>query len=61
VARDFPTARVLLYMYESAWKGSLKVKQSIDNLAMTLLHGLDEKRVFNPEILSSINEYPADT
>ncbi|KAI9150449.1 Ankyrin repeat domain-containing protein [Paramyrothecium foliicola] len=44
VARDFPTARVLLYMYESAWTGPLKVKQFIGNLALTLLHGLHEKR-----------------
>lgn len=44
VARDFPSARVLLYMYESAWTGPLKIKQFIGNLALTLLHGLHEKR-----------------
>jgi hypothetical protein len=49
VARDFPTARVLLYMYESAWQGPIKVKQNLKSLAETLLHGLQAKRVlFHP-------------
>ncbi|KAI1452157.1 hypothetical protein F4805DRAFT_448633 [Annulohypoxylon moriforme] len=42
--RDFPRARILLYMYESAWTGSLKVKQFMSNIAMTLLNGLKSKR-----------------
>ncbi|KAI0015385.1 ankyrin repeat-containing domain protein [Xylariomycetidae sp. FL0641] len=44
LARDFPRARILLYMYESAWQGSLKVKQFIRNIAMGLLTGLKSKR-----------------
>lgn len=44
LVRDFPRARILLYMYESAWTGSLKVKQFMSNIAMTLLNGLQSKR-----------------
>ncbi|KAI0883239.1 uncharacterized protein GGS22DRAFT_168217 [Annulohypoxylon maeteangense] len=44
LVRDFPRARILLYMYESAWTGSLKVKQFMSNIAMTLLNGLKSKR-----------------
>ncbi|KAI0380721.1 hypothetical protein F5Y04DRAFT_256583 [Hypomontagnella monticulosa] len=44
LVRDFPRARLLLYMYESAWTGSLKVKQFMSNIAMTLLNGLRSKR-----------------
>ncbi|KAK6954701.1 hypothetical protein Daesc_004669 [Daldinia eschscholtzii] len=44
LVRDFPRARILLYMYESAWTGSLKVKQFMSNIAMTLLNGLRSKR-----------------
>ncbi|KAI1092523.1 hypothetical protein F5B19DRAFT_454286 [Rostrohypoxylon terebratum] len=44
LVRDFPRARILLYMYESAWTGSLKVKQFMGNIAMTLLNGLKSKR-----------------
>ena len=42
--RDFPKSRVLLYLYESAWTGSLKVKQYLGNIASTLLHGLNVNR-----------------
>ncbi|KAI1485550.1 hypothetical protein F5X96DRAFT_659519 [Biscogniauxia mediterranea] len=42
--RDFPRARILLYMYESAWTGPLKVKQFMGNVAMALLIGLRSKR-----------------
>src|SRR6185436_15168366 len=42
--RDFPKARVLLYQYESAWSGALKVKQFLGNIATTLLHGLSSAR-----------------
>ena len=42
--RDFPRARILLYMYESAWVGPLKVKQFMSNIAMQLLVGLRSKR-----------------
>ncbi|KAJ4328989.1 hypothetical protein N0V84_000561 [Fusarium piperis] len=41
IIKDFPNARILLYMYESAWMGGLKVKQFLGNLASTLLDGLD--------------------
>ncbi|KAM6510260.1 hypothetical protein FALCPG4_017884 [Fusarium falciforme] len=41
IIKDFPNARVLLYMYESAWMGGFKVKQFLGNLASTLLDGLD--------------------
>ncbi|KAH9986355.1 hypothetical protein F4779DRAFT_305512, partial [Xylariaceae sp. FL0662B] len=44
LVRDFPRARILLYMYESAWTGALKVKQFMSNVAMTLLNGLRSKR-----------------
>ncbi|KAM0425795.1 hypothetical protein ACHAPT_009046 [Fusarium lateritium] len=44
LAKDFPNARILLYMYESAWMGRLKVKQFLGNLASTLLDGLDGTR-----------------
>jgi hypothetical protein len=40
LVRDFPKSRILLYQYESAWTGPLKVKQYLGNLALTLLHGL---------------------
>ncbi|KAK0757534.1 hypothetical protein N5P37_010261 [Trichoderma harzianum] len=42
--RDFPRARLLLYMYDSAWTGQLKVKQFMGNIAMGLLVGLRSKR-----------------
>lgn len=41
IIKDFPNARVLLYMYESAWMGGLKVKQFLGNIASTLLDGID--------------------
>ncbi|KAI1335246.1 hypothetical protein F5Y15DRAFT_398616 [Xylariaceae sp. FL0016] len=44
LVRDFPKARILLYMYESAWTGSLKVKQFMSNIAMSLLTSLKSKR-----------------
>lgn len=45
IIKDFPRARVMLYMYESAWIGSLKVKgQVMSNIAMTLLVCLQSKR-----------------
>ncbi|CAJ2507809.1 Uu.00g089950.m01.CDS01 [Anthostomella pinea] len=44
LVRDFPRARILLYEYESAWRGSLKIKQFMSNIAMTLLVGLKSKR-----------------
>lgn len=44
IVRDFPKSRVLLYLYESAWTGPLKVKQYLGNLASTLLHGLKINR-----------------
>ena len=44
LVRDFPRSRILLYQYESAWTGPLKVKQYLTNLGMTLLHGLKIKR-----------------
>ncbi|KAK3323220.1 ankyrin repeat-containing domain protein [Cercophora scortea] len=48
LAKDFPRARFLLYMYESAWTGPLKVKQFMSNIASTLLQGLNSKREHCP-------------
>jgi len=42
--RDFPKARFLLYRYESAWVGGLKVRQFIYNIADNLLGALITKR-----------------
>lgn len=47
--RDFPRARILLYQYESAWEGSLKVKQYMPNLAKTLLSRLQTAREKHPQ------------
>ncbi|KAK6502735.1 hypothetical protein TWF506_003310 [Arthrobotrys conoides] len=44
LAKEFPRARILLYMYQSAWTGPLKVRQFMTNLSLTLLYGLKEKR-----------------
>lgn len=45
IVKDFSRARVLLYMYESAWIGNLKVKAPVmSNIAMTLMHCLKSKR-----------------
>ncbi|KAK8098867.1 uncharacterized protein PG998_012108 [Apiospora kogelbergensis] len=44
LAKDFPKSRILLYMFESEWKGTFKVKQFMDNLAMGLLKGIDANR-----------------
>ncbi|KAF4463661.1 Ankyrin repeat domain-containing 17 [Fusarium albosuccineum] len=44
VIRDFPNARILLYRYQSAWMGDLKVKQYIGDLAWNLLWGLHARR-----------------
>ncbi|KAI1284504.1 hypothetical protein F5Y07DRAFT_346775 [Xylaria sp. FL0933] len=42
--RDFPKSRVLLYKYQSAWTGSLKVKQFMANIAMAMLISLQSER-----------------
>ncbi|OJD32171.1 multiple ankyrin repeats single kh domain-containing protein [Diplodia corticola] len=44
LAKDFPTARVLLFQYGSAWVGSLKVKQCLDSIAESLLNALISER-----------------
>ncbi|KAI1155722.1 hypothetical protein F4825DRAFT_406258 [Nemania diffusa] len=44
LVRDFPKSRVLLYKYQSAWTGSLKVKQFMPNIAMGLLTSLQSER-----------------
>ncbi|KAJ4416134.1 hypothetical protein N0V85_002402 [Neurospora sp. IMI 360204] len=44
IIKDFPKARILLYMYESAWVGDYKVKQFMNNIAHTLLTCLKTKR-----------------
>ncbi|KAJ4378598.1 hypothetical protein N0V85_008961 [Neurospora sp. IMI 360204] len=44
IIMDFPKARILLYMYESAWVGDYKVKQFMNNIAHTLLTCLKAKR-----------------
>ena len=41
LAKDFPRSRILLYMYQSAWMGALKVEQHMYNLAMGLLVAID--------------------
>ncbi|EPS39642.1 hypothetical protein H072_6585 [Dactylellina haptotyla CBS 200.50] len=48
ISKEFPRARVLLYMYQSAWSGPLKVRQFMTNLATTLLYGLKDKRKDTP-------------
>ncbi|PQE14382.1 multiple ankyrin repeats single kh domain-containing protein [Rutstroemia sp. NJR-2017a BBW] len=40
----FPKARILLYKYESAWQGPLKVSQFLDNIAKVLLVALRSRR-----------------
>lgn len=42
--RDFPKARVLLFMYESAWTGPLQVQQFMGNIAKQLLTALRSVR-----------------
>lgn len=44
LARDFPKARLMLYQYESAWKGDLKVSQYMRNIANTMLVDLHDRR-----------------
>lgn len=44
LVKDFPKARVLLYMYESAWIGGYKVKQFMDNIARFLVITLNNMR-----------------
>ncbi|KAJ8125223.1 hypothetical protein O1611_g8416 [Lasiodiplodia mahajangana] len=44
LVRDFPKSRVLLYKYQSAWTGALKVKQFMANIAMALLISLQSER-----------------
>ncbi|KAI1817170.1 ankyrin repeat-containing domain protein [Poronia punctata] len=44
LVKDFPKSRVLLYRYQSAWTGALKVKQFMGNIAMTLLVCLQSVR-----------------
>ncbi|KAI1326816.1 hypothetical protein F5Y16DRAFT_218338 [Xylariaceae sp. FL0255] len=44
LTRDFPKSRLLLYKYQSAWTGSLKVRQFMANIAMALLTGLQSVR-----------------
>lgn len=40
----FPKARILLYTYESAWQGQLRVNQFMDNISKTLLVALRSRR-----------------
>ncbi|KAF6819564.1 multiple ankyrin repeats single kh domain-containing protein [Colletotrichum sojae] len=44
LARDFPKARILLYQYESAWVGDLKVKSFMRDIAKSMLEGLQANR-----------------
>ncbi|KAF2223068.1 hypothetical protein BDZ85DRAFT_183030, partial [Elsinoe ampelina] len=44
LAALFPSARIILYDYASAWKGRRKVKATMDNIARVLLDGLMEIR-----------------
>lgn len=63
----FPKARVLLFMYESAWFGALKVKSQImSNISKTLLLNLQSKRKVSisrkhlPQTLGSMATDSAD-
>lgn len=43
--KEFPKARILLYMYESAFYGSLKIPyQNLNNLGEGLLSALADRR-----------------
>jgi hypothetical protein len=42
--RDFPRARVLLFMYQSSWTGPLQVHQFMNNVANQLLTALKSVR-----------------
>ncbi|KAH7138655.1 ankyrin repeat-containing domain protein [Dendryphion nanum] len=44
LVKEYPNARVLLYQCESAFHGSLKVEQFLDNLALGLVDGLQSYR-----------------
>ncbi|TGJ86147.1 hypothetical protein E0Z10_g2618 [Xylaria hypoxylon] len=44
LVRDFPKSRILLYKYQSAWSGALKVKQFMANIAMAMLISLQSER-----------------
>ncbi|RYC59947.1 hypothetical protein CHU98_g6255 [Xylaria longipes] len=44
LVKDFPKSRVLLYKYQSAWTGTLKVKQFMANIAMAMLTSLQSVR-----------------
>ncbi|TDZ14356.1 Protein SERAC1 [Colletotrichum orbiculare MAFF 240422] len=44
LARDFPRCRILLYQYESAWVGDLKVKSFMRDIAKSMLEGLQANR-----------------
>ncbi|KAJ4303185.1 hypothetical protein N0V90_002078 [Kalmusia sp. IMI 367209] len=49
ILKEHPSARILLYWHESDWKGSFKVEQFLDNLAIGLL---DSLRVIRPKGIS---------
>ncbi|KAK0704077.1 hypothetical protein B0T26DRAFT_681683 [Lasiosphaeria miniovina] len=42
--KDFPKARVLLYYYASAYRGSFKIKQYMTNIAKVMLDALQLRR-----------------
>jgi hypothetical protein len=42
--REFPTARVMLYEYESRWLGKQAIPQSVSNVANNLLESLHAHR-----------------
>lgn len=42
--KDYPNARMLLFMYESAWTGDIKVDQNMGNIANQLLKALKSLR-----------------
>ncbi|KAK1983503.1 ankyrin repeat-containing domain protein [Colletotrichum cereale] len=44
LARDFPRARILLYQYESAWIGDLKVRAFLRDIAKSMLESLQASR-----------------
>ena len=48
--KDFPTARILIYNYASAYRGNFKIKQYMTNISKTLLEALhgDSEREKSP-------------
>ncbi|KAL4409756.1 hypothetical protein CABS03_09595 [Colletotrichum abscissum] len=62
LAKDFPSARIMLFAYSSAYAKRFKMKQYMVNLAAELLEALNlrrEEQVFNPTGKESLTEFHA--